>query len=107
MAESNTDTKKKISQLLIKLGEGYIQMGATLEQRENYLRTVATAWNLACLDPKLRAKALNESVAKFIEKESWQRTPGNFVRRRHEESNPKETQALSPDKGTGNGREHL
>ncbi|SHF28806.1 hypothetical protein SAMN02745206_01689 [Desulfacinum infernum DSM 9756] len=67
MFESSTDAKKKISQMLVKLGEGYIQMGATRELRENYLRTLATAWNIACLDPKLRAKAMRDAVSKFIE----------------------------------------
>jgi hypothetical protein len=31
------------------------------------LRTVATAWNIACLDPGLRAKTLKDLVGKFKE----------------------------------------
>jgi hypothetical protein len=67
MAEPDKVFKKKVSQMLIKLGEGYIQMGTTPDERQNYLRSVATAWNIACLEPKLRAKALSDTVSKFVE----------------------------------------
>ena len=51
--------------MLSTLGDGFIQMGTTPEQRENYLRTVATAWNIACLDQGLRENCIRETVYKF------------------------------------------
>jgi len=56
---------EKLSQVLLTLGEGYIQMGETIQQRENHLRSVVTAWNIACLKPSVRDRAIRGAVAGF------------------------------------------
>lgn len=58
--------RNRISEMLTSLGDGFIQLGTTPKQRENYLRTVATAWNIACLDEDMREKCITDSIQKFI-----------------------------------------
>jgi hypothetical protein len=41
------------------------QLGTTPEQRENYLRTIATAWNIAILDKGIHEKCIADSIDKF------------------------------------------
>jgi hypothetical protein len=59
--------KRKIgtSQMLLKVGEELIQMGRDTIEKENYLRSVCTAWNIACLDPLYYEKFIYDTVLKF------------------------------------------
>ena len=41
--------RQKISAMVLKVGEGYLQIGETKEERENLLRSTCTAWNIALL----------------------------------------------------------
>ena len=61
----NTLNKKKVSEMLLKVGDGFIQMAENLEQKENYLRSVCTAWNISCLDESQREKLLFDTVIHF------------------------------------------
>ncbi len=56
---------RKISEMLLKVGAGFIQMGTTREERENCLRSVCTAWNIACLPESHREKCIFETVVNF------------------------------------------
>ena len=61
----NTLSKQKVSEMLLKVGDGFIQMAENLEQKENYLRSVCTAWNISCLDEGQREKILFDTVTHF------------------------------------------
>lgn len=53
--------------MLAEVADGYIQMGRNLEERNNYLRSAITAWNLACLPFAKREQGLREYIVKFNE----------------------------------------
>jgi len=53
---------QKISAMVLKVAEGYIDMGETREERENYLRSSCTAWNIACLPPLKRESAIQQYI---------------------------------------------
>ena len=60
------DTKitehQKISAMVLKVAEGYIDMGVTREEKENYLRSACTAWNIACLPSLKRESAIQQYI---------------------------------------------
>ena len=38
----------------------YIRMGDTLEEKQNYLNSACSAWNMACNPPEVRNKSLDQ-----------------------------------------------
>ena len=59
--------KPKISAMVLKVAEGYIDMGETRQERENYLRSACSAWNIACLPPLKRESAIKQYVERCRE----------------------------------------
>jgi hypothetical protein len=57
--------KQKISAMVLKVAEGYIDMGETTEERENYLRSACSAWNIACLPPLKREPEIKRYVEQY------------------------------------------
>jgi len=57
--------KQKISAMVLKVAEGYIYMGETTEERENYLRSACSAWNIACLPSSKREPAIKQYIEKY------------------------------------------
>jgi hypothetical protein len=57
--------KKKISAMVMKVAEGYIDLGETTEERENYLRSACSAWNIACLPPLKREPAIKQYIEQY------------------------------------------
>lgn len=57
--------KQKISAMLLKVAEGYIYMGETTEERENYLRVACSAWNIACLPSSKREPAIKQYIEQY------------------------------------------
>jgi len=53
---------QKISAMVLEVAEGYIDMGETREERENYLRSACSAWNIACLLPSKRESAIQQYI---------------------------------------------
>ena len=51
--------------MLLNVGDGFIQMGINREEKENYLRSVCTAWNIACLPESNREKCIFDTVISF------------------------------------------
>lgn len=51
--------------MLLKIGGELIQLGRDTAEKENYLRSVNTAWNIACLDPSYHEKCIFDSVMNF------------------------------------------
>jgi len=52
--------KPKISEMVLKVAAGYIDLGETTEQRENYLRSACSAWNIACVSAPNREHAIKQ-----------------------------------------------
>ena len=57
--------KPKISEMVLKVAAGYIDLGETTEQRENYLRSACSAWNIACVPAPNREHAIKQYLAQF------------------------------------------
>ena len=55
----------KISEMLLKVGADFIQLGETIESRENNLRLVASAWNMACHEKPLREKHIKDAISVY------------------------------------------
>ena len=53
--------------MVLKVAEGYIDMGETRQERENYLRSACSAWNIACLPPLKRESAIKQYVERCRE----------------------------------------
>jgi len=54
-----------MSAMVLKVAEGYINLGETTEERENYLRSACSAWNIACLPPLKREPAIKQYVEQY------------------------------------------
>lgn len=57
--------KQKISAMVLKVAKGYIDMGETVEERENYLRSACSAWNIACLPALKRERGIKQYVEEY------------------------------------------
>jgi len=56
---------QKVSAMVLKVAEGYIDMGETREERENYLRSACSAWNIACLPRVKRESSIKEYIGQY------------------------------------------
>jgi hypothetical protein len=56
---------QKISAMILKVAEGYIDMGETREERQNYLRSACSAWNIACLPPSKRESTIKQYIEHY------------------------------------------
>ncbi len=56
---------QKVSAMVLKVAEGYIDMGETREERENYLRSACSAWNIACLPRLKRESSIKEYIDQY------------------------------------------
>jgi len=50
----------KVSKMLLAVAGDYIAMGEDLEDKQQYLNSAVSAWNIACLDSASREKALRQ-----------------------------------------------
>ncbi len=58
----------KISEMLVRMCEGYLSMGKDLEQRHNLLSGAITAWNIAtCHAPSGRQDLIDQFIEKYAE----------------------------------------
>ena len=51
--------------MVLKVAEGYIDLGETTEERENYLRSACSAWNIACLPSPKRDPAIKQYIEQY------------------------------------------
>jgi hypothetical protein len=52
----------KISQMIIDLASDFIELGATLEEKQSHLNAVCIAWNISILPTNIREQALTHFV---------------------------------------------
>jgi predicted transcriptional regulator YheO len=55
----------KISQMIIDLASDYIELGSTLESKQNHLNVVCIAWNISILPERNRKMALTHFLANY------------------------------------------
>ena len=50
--------KRKMSEMILEMGAGFVGVGTTLGERQNRLNAACTAWNMACCSPEVRQRQL-------------------------------------------------
>lgn len=65
MDKTSTGEKSKVSEMILRMAEGFLDMGKDLEHKENLLRFACTAWNIACFKPAKRNSLLSGYVEQF------------------------------------------
>ena len=55
----------KISQMIIDLASDYIELGSTLESKQNHLNVVCIAWNISILPERNRKMAITHFLANY------------------------------------------
>jgi len=61
---------QKVSAMVLKVAQGYIDMGESTEEKENYLLSACSAWNIACLPPLKREPAIKQYVEPQLSQKS-------------------------------------
>ena len=60
-----TSPEVKMSQLIGEYASDYINMGETTEERQSYLNSACSAWNIAVLPERLREEALRRNIEEY------------------------------------------
>jgi hypothetical protein len=53
-----TSAKRKMSEMISEMAVGFLAVGDAIGERENRLNAACTAWNMACVSPKVRQRQL-------------------------------------------------
>ena len=67
LSRQKKPVKGKISAMILKVAEGFIDMGETLEERKNLLQLACSAWNIACFESPKRYEYIERYIDKFRE----------------------------------------
>jgi hypothetical protein len=65
--ETASGKKPKVSEMILKMAEGFLDMGKDMEHRENLLRMACMAWNIACFEAPRRRSLIDKYIATFKE----------------------------------------
>lgn len=57
--------RKKISEMVLNFAGDYIAMGDDLEEKQQYLNSAVSAWNIACLDEEARKRSIKKYMAEY------------------------------------------
>jgi hypothetical protein len=57
--------RKKISEMVLDFAGDYITMGEDIEDKQQYLNSAVSAWNIACLDEKDRKRSIKKYMAEY------------------------------------------
>jgi hypothetical protein len=58
--KSNKSPKRKMSEMILEMGAGFVGVGTTIGERQNRLNAACTAWNMACCSPEVRHRQLEQ-----------------------------------------------
>jgi hypothetical protein len=61
----NKSKRKKISEMVLDFAGDYIAMGEDIEEKQQYLNSAVSAWNIACLDEKARKRSIKKYMAEY------------------------------------------
>ena len=64
--DSNKSTKRKMSEMILEMGAGFVGVGDTLEERQNRLNAACSAWNMACGSPEDRGRRLEQYAEGYL-----------------------------------------
>ncbi len=56
---------KKISEMVLDFAGDYIAMGDDIQDKQQYLNSAVSAWNIACLDEKARKRSIKKYMAEY------------------------------------------
>jgi hypothetical protein len=56
---------KKLSEMVLAFAGDYIAMGDDIEEKQQYLNSAVSAWNIACLDEKTRKRSIKKYMAEY------------------------------------------
>jgi hypothetical protein len=89
----NKYQRKKISEMVLDFAGDYIAMGQDIEEKQQYLNSAVSAWNIACLDEKAQKRSIKKYMAEYrklnpyityqTEREVLSRRTGSNCRRSH------------------------
>jgi hypothetical protein len=63
--ESNEAPRRKMSEMISDMGDGFISVGKSLEDRQNRLTAVCSAWNMACVPSQNRQRQLQQFAESY------------------------------------------
>ena len=63
--ESDEAPRRKMSEMISEIGAGFISVGKSLEERQNRLTAVCSAWNMACASPENRQQQLQQFAESY------------------------------------------
>ena len=61
----DTSPKIKMSEIIAEYASDYINMGNNTEERQNFLNSACSAWNIAVLPEHLRSEALRRNIEEY------------------------------------------
>jgi len=64
-AQKDNSSEMKMSAMIIEYASDYINLGDSLEEKQNYLNAACSAWNMAILKREERRKALDNFVEHY------------------------------------------
>ena len=64
--KSNRSIKRKMSEMILEMGAGFVGVGDTLEERQNRLNAACSAWNMACGSPEVRRRQLDQYAEGYL-----------------------------------------
>jgi hypothetical protein len=64
--KSNKSTKRKMSEMILEMGAGFVGVGDTLGERQNRLNAACSAWNMACGPPEVRQRQLDQYAEGYL-----------------------------------------
>jgi hypothetical protein len=62
----NKSTKRKMSEMILEMGAGFVGVGDTLGERQNRLNAACSAWNMACGPPEVRQRQLDQYAQGYL-----------------------------------------
>ena len=63
--EPDESPRRKMSEMISDMAAGFISVGKTLEERQNRLTAVCSAWNMACASPENRQQQLQQYAESY------------------------------------------
>jgi hypothetical protein len=61
----NKSKRKKISEMVLDFASEFIEMGENIEEKQQYLNSAVSAWNIACLDEKAQKRSIKKYMNEY------------------------------------------
>ena len=65
ISKRNKSKRKKISEMVLDFAGEFIEMGENVEEKQQYLNSAVSAWNIACLDEKAQKRAIKKYMHEY------------------------------------------